>query len=135
MVTDDLNAAHLVVISPAELAGLTLSLSQPELVIGHSDTADLILDDRYVSRRHALVTVDPDGRVTLRDLNSTGGTFVNDERLTGPRVLEPGDLVRFADLVARFEPGRAEPAPAATQILPRPAVADSGPAADGAPPP
>ena len=61
-------------------------------MIGHSDTADLILEDRFVSRRHALVTVDPAGAVTIRDLNSTGGTFVNDERLTGPRVLQPGDI-------------------------------------------
>ena len=58
-------------------------------MIGHSDTADLVLEDRFVSRRHALVTVDPAGAVTITDLNSTGGTFVNDERLAGSRVLAP----------------------------------------------
>ena len=84
-----------------------------ELVIGHSDTADLVLEDRFVSRRHALVTIDPSGQVTIRDLNSTGGTFINDERLDGPRVLRPGDTVRFADLVARFEPGGQAPETAA----------------------
>jgi hypothetical protein len=78
------------------------------MVIGHSDTADLALDDRFVSRRHAMVSVDPSGQVTIQDLNSTGGTFVNDERLDGPRVLRAGDRVRFADLKARFEHGDVE---------------------------
>jgi hypothetical protein len=84
---------------------MILALSEPQMVIGRSDMADLVLDDQYVSGRQALVSVDPSGEVTIRDLNSTGGTFVNDVRLTGPRVLLVGDLVRFADLVARFEPG------------------------------
>jgi hypothetical protein len=78
------------------------------MVIGHSDAADLVLADQFVSRRHALVSVDPSGQVTIQDLNSTGGTFVNDERLDGPRVLRAGDRVRFADLEARFELGGVE---------------------------
>jgi predicted component of type VI protein secretion system len=122
MAIDETNAPRLMVTEPDEQAGLVLNLSRSRMVIGHSDTADLVLEDRFVSRRHALVNVDPSGRVTIQDLNSTGGTFVNDERLTGPRMLEPGDLVRFADLVARFEPGRppsqsAVAADSATQAL------------------
>jgi hypothetical protein len=133
MTTNDSEVPRLVIIGPAELASQALLLASPQLVIGHSDTADLVLDDRFVSRRHALVTVEPSGQVTIRDLNSTGGTFVNDERLDGPRVLQPGDTVRFADLVARFEPGGG-PGPAvgvatvsATQ--PMPVLASAGPAA------
>ena len=44
-----------------------------------------------VSRRHATVTVDDDGHASIRDENSTNGTFVN-----GDRVL-PGTSVRLAD--------------------------------------
>jgi len=80
-------------------------LNKPQVVLGHSASADVVVDDPFVSERHAQVTVDDSGQVTIRDLNSTIGTFVNGERLTGPRVLRAGDLVRFADLVARFEPG------------------------------
>jgi Tc toxin complex TcA C-terminal TcB-binding domain/Neuraminidase-like domain/FHA domain/Putative peptidoglycan binding domain len=94
---------RLVVIEPPDRAGLVLAIDRPEMVIGHSDTADLVLDDRFVSRSHALVTTDESGVVTIRDLNSTGGTWVNNERITGPRSLRAGDLVRFADLVARYE--------------------------------
>ena len=107
MAASELNLPRLVVTSPAERQGLVIHLSRPEMVIGHSDTADIILDDRYLSRRHALISVNPSGVVTVHDLNSTGGTFVNEERLRGPRVLQPGDVVRFADLAARFEPADA----------------------------
>jgi hypothetical protein len=85
------------------------------MVVGHSGAADLVLDDPYVSTRHALVTVDSSGQVTILDLRSTSGTFVNDERLTGPRVLQSGDLVRLADIVARFEPGSAPLAQSVTE--------------------
>jgi len=93
------------------------------MVIGHSYTADIIFDDPYLSRRHALISSDPDsGLVTVHDLKSTGGTFVNEERIESPRVLRPGDVVRFADLVARFEPAGSPASPtaaaeAATQVL------------------
>jgi FHA domain len=102
---DEIIGPYMVVVSPSQLSGLVLPLSAPEAVVGNSDTADVVLDDVFVSRRHALVTVDESGVATIRDLNSTGGTFVNDERLDGPHVLRAGDSVRFADLEARFEPG------------------------------
>jgi hypothetical protein len=55
-----------------------------------------------VSRRHALVTVDDAGHATIRDENSTNGTFVNDDRLLpGTEVrLVDGDTVRLAADVA-----------------------------------
>jgi len=134
MVIADPGAPQLVVTEPAEQAGLVLSLSAAELVIGHSDTADLILEDRFVIRRHALITVSHSGTVTIRDLNSTGGTFVNGVRLSGPRVLNPGDLVQFANLVARFEPGGSPAAAAAAEVtkLAVPGGASTPPAAEGA---
>ena len=54
-------------------------------VIGRDDDADIILDDPGVSRRHAEVRVTTDGPhlvVTLRDLQSTNGTFVDGEQIT-----------------------------------------------------
>ena len=117
MTPDEIGVARLVVVQPAERAGVLL-LSGPQLVIGHSESADLVLADQYVSGRHALVTVDDSGEVTLWDLNSTGGTFVNGERVTGGRVLEPGDEVRLADVMARFEAGAAAPTGEPTRDAP-----------------
>ena len=118
MTTDNLAALRLVIVEPAERAGLTFLLSGTQLVIGQSTSANFVIDDPFVSGRHALVMVDDSGQVAIRDLNSTRGTFVNGERVTGARVLEPGDMVRFADVVTRFEVGSPEPAATATRPLP-----------------
>ena len=135
MPVDDAGTPRLVVTGPADQVGLVLSLSAPQMVIGHSDTADLILEDRFVSRRHALVITDASGAVTILDLNSTGGTFVNDERIDEPRVLQPADVVRFADLSARFEPAVSAPGVAAanapTQLLDQPRGIDAAPVTGG----
>jgi pSer/pThr/pTyr-binding forkhead associated (FHA) protein len=55
-----------------------------------------------VSRRHAMITVDDGGHATIRDENSTNGTFVNNDRLLpGLEVrLVDGDMVRLAADVA-----------------------------------
>ncbi len=61
--------------------------------IGRSTTADFIVDAGMVSRFHCRLTATADGRVELRDLESTNGTFVNDKRVN-QTVVSPGDLVR-----------------------------------------
>ena len=51
-----------------------------------------------VSRRHALITVDDSGHASIRDENSTNGTFVNGDRLL-PGIdvrLVDGDTIRLA---------------------------------------
>ena len=49
MVANDTRLPELVVIEPAEQAGRTLPLSEPQIVIGHSDAADFVIDDPFVS--------------------------------------------------------------------------------------
>ncbi len=39
------------------------------VLLGRDDSCDLVLADSEVSRRHAYVAVEPDGRVTIRDLS------------------------------------------------------------------
>jgi hypothetical protein len=72
-------------------------------VLGRSEGADLLLDDQYVSRRHALIRIDESGVVTIDDLDSIAGTIVNGERIEGPRILQHGDEVRLGAVVAKFE--------------------------------
>ncbi len=61
--------------------------------VGRSTTADFIVDAGMVSRFHCRLTVSADGKVEIRDLDSTNGTFVNDKRVRrGP--LSEGDRLR-----------------------------------------
>jgi two-component system response regulator AtoC len=65
-----------------------------EIVIGRSETADLRLDDAQVSRHHARLALD--GTViTIIDLGSQRGTYVNRIQITGERVLQPNDEIRI----------------------------------------
>lgn len=67
-----------------------------------------------VSRRHATVRVDDSGHASIRDENSTNGTYVNDDRvLPGTEVrLVDGDRVRLAaDVTGNVSLPQAEPDP------------------------
>ena len=61
-------------------AGEIYSINKPKMLIGRSD-ADIIVKDLEASRQHARIDVLGD-RVILRDLNSTNGTFVNEQRIS-----------------------------------------------------
>jgi predicted component of type VI protein secretion system len=61
------------------------------IVIGRDAGSDLVLADEEVSGQHARVTPSPDGSATVEDLESTNGTFVNQNELEGPARLDPGD--------------------------------------------
>jgi predicted Zn finger-like uncharacterized protein len=58
-------------------------LSRPQIVIGRED-GDVITQDPETSRRHAVLEIRSDGTVWLIDQQSTNGTQVNGERITGP---------------------------------------------------
>ena len=68
--------------------------------IGRRTAADIVLDDRTVSRRHALV-VERDGRPVIADDRSLNGVFVNGHRVT-EAALHHGDEVQIGDRVMRY---------------------------------
>jgi FHA domain len=61
-------------------------------VIGRSDLADIRIEARGVSRRHACITVSG-GRATIEDLHSKNGTFLADAPVTTPLALTEGDVI------------------------------------------
>lgn len=70
----------LVVRSGGGRAGETFERIGARTLIGRSPECDVFLDDVTVSRRHAEILVTEDG-VTIRDLGSLNGTFVNRHRI------------------------------------------------------
>lgn len=58
-----------------------------DFVIGRDAEANAVLEDPLVSRFHARLCVGPDGRVTLEDLHSANGVFVNGCKLSRPSTL------------------------------------------------
>lgn len=78
-----------------------LPLTRAELLVGRGEEADIVIDQPLVSREHARL-VWQDGGYVLIDLGSTNQTRVNGERVLRTR-LEPGDELRFARAVCRYE--------------------------------
>ncbi|MDR1393561.1 MAG: FHA domain-containing protein [Bifidobacteriaceae bacterium] len=89
------NPTRLIVRS-GPLRGTTLPLARSPIVIGRSSTANLVLDDEFVSGRHAQI-VPRQGGWVLEDLGSTNGTFLGRERVTVPRELTVGQSVRIGN--------------------------------------
>jgi len=73
-----------------------------EIVLGRGDRAEIRLEDPFASSRHALI-YEQGNTVVIEDLNSTNGTYLNEELLETPRPLHPGDRVRIGDSEFVFE--------------------------------
>lgn len=72
--------------------GLERNLTMPLATIGRlGGGADIELDDRQVSRLHCALEV-KDSSVLLRDLRSTNGTYVADQRVLSAKLELPGDF-------------------------------------------
>ncbi len=99
------------------------------IVIGRDAGSDLVLEDGEVSGQHARVTPAPDGSATVEDLESTNGTFVNQNELEGPARLDPGDhlLIGVSVLELRTRQDIASRASAVIQIPPAMAMAPREP--------
>jgi pSer/pThr/pTyr-binding forkhead associated (FHA) protein len=72
-----------------------------EITIGRSPTNNIFVRDKNVSRVHCQIVVS-EGTVTLTDLQSTNGTFVNNERAT-ECVLKVNDLIRVGTTLLELE--------------------------------
>jgi pSer/pThr/pTyr-binding forkhead associated (FHA) protein len=92
-----------VLISPALRAGEEHSIDSSPLLVGREAENDVpLLRDDFTSGRHARFEPRRDG-VWVEDVGSTNGTFVNGVRLTQPRKLSPGDVIRIGETDLRFE--------------------------------
>ncbi|MFI5035226.1 MAG: FHA domain-containing protein [Acidimicrobiales bacterium] len=69
------------VIASGQDAGNRFELITETTTAGRHENSDLLLDDVSVSRHHAVFTRTASGRITLRDLNSLNGTYVNGVRV------------------------------------------------------
>jgi len=89
------HTACLIVIS-GKAVGKMYKLTAPEMVIGRSADCQIQLEDDGVSRRHAKVSLSPDGMIRLIDLASTNGTWYDGARIDS-HPLRDGDKVQIGN--------------------------------------
>lgn len=78
------------------LGDLTVTVSD-SLSIGRGSDNDVVLGSKQVSRNHAVLSV-LDGQLYVKDLDSSNGTFINNERIEGnmSSLLQANDTIGFA---------------------------------------
>ncbi len=68
--------------------------SQNEIIIGREESCDIFLNDQAISSKHARL-IHRNMHWWIEDLNSTNGSFLNDERVESPAILINGDEIRI----------------------------------------
>jgi len=91
----DLQPQLVVERAPGHRPGLVYDIGEGA-VLGRGDGAEIRLEDPFASSSHARL-IRQGSVVVLEDLGSTNGTYLNEELLTGPQPLHPGDRVRIGD--------------------------------------
>jgi serine phosphatase RsbU (regulator of sigma subunit) len=113
------------VIRPKDYDQSTIPLDKLRMTIGRSSRNDICISDPFASRLHAEIRQEGD-RITLVDLGSANGTYLNGQRVTGSIGLQPMDRVRIGETEIEYQTEAQQPQSTPTVYL-------SGPIAEALP--
>jgi pSer/pThr/pTyr-binding forkhead associated (FHA) protein len=78
----------------------TVQLHREETLVGRRRDCDLCIPSSEVSRRHCILRF-ANGELSVEDLDSANGTYINDRRLTEKETVRPGDRLQIGPLTFR----------------------------------
>src|SRR5262252_1430773 len=113
------------IIRPKDYDQSTIPLDKLRMTIGRSSRNDICISDPFASRLHAEIRREGD-HVTLVDLGSANGTYLNGQRVTGSIGLQPMDRVRIGETEIQYQTEAVQPQSTPTVYL-------SGPIAEALP--
>lgn len=100
----------ILLVGPSYSIGKQWELENEELMIGRTESSDICVEDRSVSKSHAKITI-TSGEVNITDLDSTNKTIVNGNSLKPmvPQKLSNNDQVKTGNVIFKFlEEGNIE---------------------------
>jgi pSer/pThr/pTyr-binding forkhead associated (FHA) protein len=89
------------VVTQGALSGTTVRLGDQPVTLGRSQDSTIVLDDDYVSGRHARF-YPQDGQWVVEDMGSTNGTYIDRTKVTGPTPVKIGMPVRIGKTVVEL---------------------------------
>ena len=105
--------------------GMVFPLEGDQLLIGRDAANSIAINDAEISRKHSRLTFQG-GKYVIEDLGSPNGTFINGQRLAGPAVLKPGDVVSLGEQIVlmydaiNVDTGATIASPRAARMVPPP---------------
>jgi hypothetical protein len=111
--------AKLVILNQG-MTGRTFDLQIERTTVGRVEDNTFQIADASVSSHHAEILL-RGSDIVVRDLNSTNGTFINNEKVSEV-VLKPGQTLRFGQVELKIEDGQPAAAPAPVPAAPAPAA-------------
>ncbi len=84
--------------------GKKYALQENEFTIGREEGNHIVVDLDNVSRRHACI-LRRQGRMFVKDLGSTNGTYLNDQEVQQETPLRSGDLIKVGGSIFKFLTG------------------------------
>ena len=89
------------VVTQGALSGTTVRLGDQPVTLGRSQDSTIVLDDDYVSSRHARF-FPRDGQWLVEDLGSTNGTYLDRTKVTSPTPVKIGVPIRIGKTVVEL---------------------------------
>jgi pSer/pThr/pTyr-binding forkhead associated (FHA) protein len=101
-------------------------LRRPEALVGRQRGCDIRIPSEEVSRRHCLLAFS-DGELSVEDLSSVNGTFLNGRRVVGKQAVEPGDQLQIGPVTFRVDYAVESPVNDVVRDSPNPVPASAEP--------
>jgi pSer/pThr/pTyr-binding forkhead associated (FHA) protein len=89
------------VVTAGALSGTSVRLGEGAVTLGRSQDSTIVLDDDYVSSRHARV-FPQDGQWFVEDMGSTNGTYLDRTKVTGATPVKIGMPIRVGKTVVEL---------------------------------
>jgi pSer/pThr/pTyr-binding forkhead associated (FHA) protein len=104
----------------ADGSGATFQVTTATTTIGRAADNAIVVTDQMASGHHARIDRGADGTLTVHDLESTNGTFIDGERMTAPQVLAENGEVRIGGttLTLKIVGGAPSDAPQESIVAP-----------------
>ena len=112
--------AKLVILNQG-MTGRSIELTVERTTVGRVEENTFQIADASVSSRHAEILL-RGSDIVVRDLNSTNGTFINNEKIS-ETVLKPGQTLRFGQVELKLDDGKPVGGPSAPNYAPTAAPA------------
>ena len=89
------------VVTQGALSGTTVRLGEAPVTLGRAQDSTIVLDDDYVSSRHARL-YPRDGQWLVEDMGSTNGTYLDRQKVSAPTPVQIGVPIRVGKTVVEL---------------------------------